>query len=146
MVWECSHTGGHRFAPTGVLLPHGQGFARLSGWSAVASLDAASRDEMPPELMGGPHDRGRSHLSAPGQAAESHVRAQIAEPVLLALSTTAAPRAGRENAWACRVSHVDGRHWDVVAVRSPAGDDLPESCGKEPVPRWQWSILSETGR
>ena len=145
-VWECSHTGGHRFAPTGVLLPHGQGLARLSGRSAVAALDAASADEVPFELMGGSHDRGRSHLSAPGQAAESHVRAQIAEPVLPALSTTAALRADREDTWACRVSHVDGRHWDVVAVRSPAGDDLPESCGKEPVPRWQWSILSDTGR
>ncbi|HEY5249110.1 MAG TPA: sucrase ferredoxin, partial [Dermatophilaceae bacterium] len=32
-VWECSHTGGHRFAPTGVLLPHGQTLGRLSGTS-----------------------------------------------------------------------------------------------------------------
>jgi hypothetical protein len=145
-VWECSHTGGHRFAPTGVLLPHGQTFGRLSGRLAVAALDAATRSEIPSELMGATHDRGRSHLSAPGQAAESLIREQVPEPRLLALSTTATPRPGQDNAWQCRVSHLDGRFWDVVAVRSPTGDDLPESCGKDPVPRWQWSVLSDFGR
>ena len=42
-VWECSHTGGHRFAPTAVLLPHGQTWARLSTAQAVSALDAAAR-------------------------------------------------------------------------------------------------------
>jgi hypothetical protein len=142
-VWECSHTGGHRFAPTGVLLPHGQAFGRLSGRLAVAALDAAARSQVPAELMGWAHDRGRSHLSAPGQAAESLVREQLPEPSLLALSTTVTPLPHQENAWACRVSHVDGRNWDVVALRSPTGDELPQSCGKDPVPAWQWSALSD---
>jgi len=140
-VWECSHTGGHRFAPTGVLLPLGQTFARLSGTSAVAAIDAATNGEVPTELLGSAYDRGRSHLSPPAQAAESMVRQQIQEPILHALSTTAAPQPGRENAWQCRVSHVDGRHWDVIAVRESGGDDRPESCGKAPVPTWQWSLL-----
>jgi hypothetical protein len=128
-----------------VLLPHGQTFARLSGPSAVAAIDAAARGEIPTELLGTTYDRGRSHLTAAGQAAESIVRQEIQEPRLLALSTTASPRADQENAespWQCRVSHVDGRHWDVVAVRGPRGDDLPESCGKAPVPTWQWSVFS----
>ena len=145
-VWECSHTGGHRLAPTGVLLPHGQAFGRLSGRSAVAAVDAAMCDEVPTELMGATYDRGRSHLTAPGQAAESVVRQQIREPSLLALSTTTTPRPGQVNAWQCRVSHVDGRHWDVVAVRGPSGADLPESCGREPVPIWQWSVVNDFGR
>ena len=145
-VWECSHTGGHRLAPTGVLLPHGQTFGRLSGRSAVAAVDAAVRDEIPTELLGATYDRGRSHLTAPGQAAESVVRQQIQEPSLLALSTTTTPRPGQENAWQCRISHVDGRHWDVVAVRGPSGADLPESCGKKPVPTWQWSVVNDFGR
>jgi hypothetical protein len=145
-VWECSHTGGHRFAPTGVLLPHGQTFARLSGLSAVLAVDAATRGEVPAELMGTAYDRGRSHLTPPAQAAESVVRQQIQEPSLLALSTTAAPHTGQGNAWDCRVSHVDGRHWDVVSVRGSGGQDRPESCGKAPVPTWQWSVLSGFGR
>jgi hypothetical protein len=145
-VWECSHTGGHRFAPTGVLLPHGQTFGRLSGTTAVAALDAATREEVPTQLMGAAFDRGRSHLGAAGQAAESMVRQQIQEPRLLALSTTAAPRPDQANAWQCQVSHVDGRRWDVVAVRGSRRDDLPESCGKAPIPTWQWSVVNGFGR
>ena len=141
-VWECSHTGGHRFAPTGVLLPHGQTFARLRPESAVAVLDAAARREIPATLLGTAYDRGRSHLDAPGQAAESSVRQQIQETSLFALSTaTALPRPGRKNAWTCRVTHLDGRHWDVVAVREPCEDERPESCGKAPVPTWTWSCI-----
>jgi hypothetical protein len=145
-VWECSHTGGHRFAPTGVLLPHGQTFGRLSAASAVAVLDAAMRAEVPTQLLGAMYDRGRSHLAAPGQAAESIVRQQIHEASLLALSTTSTPRPGQENTWQCRVNHIDGRHWDVEAVRSPSGDDRRQSCGAEPVPAWQWSVVNGSGR
>ena len=142
-VWECSHTGGHRFAPTGVLLPHGQTFGRLTGASAVAVVDAGVLGEVPTALLGAMNDRGRSHLPAAGQAAESMVRQRIHEASLLALSTTATPRPDRENTWQCRVSHLDGRHWDVEAVRGHSGADLAESCGKEPVPVWQWSLVSD---
>ena len=145
-VWECSHTGGHRFAPTGVLLPHGQTLARLSVASAVAVVDAAAGGELPVELLGAAYDRGRSHLTPPAQAAESVVRQQIQEPTLLALTTKSVPHATRVNAWCCRVSHIDGRRWDVVAVRSSGGEDRPESCGGMAVPTWQWSVLSGVGR
>jgi hypothetical protein len=144
-VWECSHTGGHRFAPTGVLLPDGQTFGRLTGAAAVAVVDAAGVGEVPDRLLGAMYDRGRSHLPPAGQAAESMVRQQIHETSLLALSTTATPRPGRENTWQCRVSHIDGRHWDVDAIRSHGGDDLAESCGKAPVPLWQWSLVNGFG-
>jgi hypothetical protein len=145
-VWECSHTGGHRFAPTGVLLPFGQTFARLGATFAVAAIDAATRGQVPAELLGTAYDRGRSHLPPPAQAAESIVRQQINEPDLLALQTTASPHPARESAWNCRVSHVDGRRWDVVAVLRSGGEDRPESCGKLAKPTWQWSILSGSGR
>jgi len=144
-VWECSHTGGHRFAPTGILLPHGQTLARLSSATAVAVVDAAARGELPVEMLGAAYDRGRSHLTPPEQAAESVVRQQIQEPTLLALTTKAVPHASRTNAWCCRVSHIDGRRWDVVAVRSSGGEDRPESCGGMAVPTWQWSVLSGVG-
>jgi hypothetical protein len=145
-VWECSHTGGHRFAPTGVLLPHGQTYGRLTVASAVAAVDAAAVGEVPAMLLGAMNDRGRSHLHAAGQAAESMVRQRIHEASLLALSTTTTPRPDQENAWQCRVSHVDGRHWDISAERSHGGEDLALSCGQDPVPVWQWSLVSEFGR
>ena len=140
-VWECSHTGGHRFAPTGILLPYGQALAHLTPTSAVAALDAAADGELPEELHGPAYDRGRSHLAPPAQAAESLVRQQIRECSLTALSTAAGPHPDQDSAWLCRVAHVDGRQWDVVAVRSSGGGDRPESCGKAAVPSWQWDCV-----
>jgi hypothetical protein len=160
-IWECSHTGGHRFAPTGVLLPFGQTFGRLSVESAISAVDAATRGRVPAELLGASFDRGRSNLTAPEQAAESVVRQRIQETSLSALSTTAERWPAEANpvdpgdpgdpenpvdTWRCRVSHLDGRHWDVVAMRGRGGDDLPDSCGKEPAATWRWSVVSDSGR
>lgn len=41
-VWECTHTGGHRFAPTGVVLPLGQVMGRLTPELGREVLDAAA--------------------------------------------------------------------------------------------------------
>ncbi len=49
-VWEASHTGGHRFAPTGVLLPFGATLARLDPTlclDVLSSADAASCPSAP---------------------------------------------------------------------------------------------------
>lgn len=138
-VWEASHTGGHRFAPTGVLLPHGATFARLDPALATAVLDEADRGRLPVGALGPLHDRGRSPLDPDGQAAESWVRSRFAITGLRELGTTAlAPTADEpgEDAQAGRryaVAHVDGRRW-LVRVDHVGAGELPESCGKAPVP------------
>ena len=137
-VWEVTHTSGHRFAPTAVLLPHGQTWARLSTELAVAALDAAARGQLPAELLGPVHDRGRSPLTAPAQAAESFVRQQIGEIDLTALSTVPDADNGSAERVRSRVTHRDGRSWDVLATRTAAQGERPDSCGKAPVPSWQW--------
>ncbi len=75
-VWETSHTGGHRFSPTAVLLPWGVTLARLDSRLAVATLDEAAAGRLPRDLLGPQHDRGRSSLPPPAQAAES-ARAEL---------------------------------------------------------------------
>jgi hypothetical protein len=137
-VWECSHTGGHRFAPTAVLLPHGQTWSRLTTELAVAAVDAARRGLVPAALLGPRHDRGRSPLPAPAQAAESFVRQLIGEVDLTALSTEAGPHGPDPDRWHCTVTHRDGRSWDVLAVRASGYGERPDSCGKAPVPTRQW--------
>jgi hypothetical protein len=127
-VWEASHTGGHRFAPTGVLLPHGQTLARLDTALAVAAVDAADADRLPTGLLGPAHDRGRSALDPDAQAAEAHVRAVTGETGLSALSTT--PDASGPGRYAVR--HRDGRWWRLRVERTEVGV-LPESCGKSAV-------------
>lgn len=130
-VWEVSHTGGHRFAPTGVLLPWGQTFARLDESAADWVLGASVTGHVPVELLGPIHDRGRSSLAPPAQCAESHVRAAIGETRLAALTTTApTPAADADGAHEVVVSHADGRAWQVRVVRRAAGRRRPESCGK----------------
>jgi hypothetical protein len=131
-VWETSHTGGHRFSPTAVLLPWGVTLARLDARLAVATLDAAIEGELPRDILGPQHDRGRSSLAPPAQAAESAVRAQIGETVIEALTTTL--RAGGDTMWEATVRHADGRSWPAVVRRSePSGLRAP-SCGKAPEP------------
>ncbi|HET8600272.1 MAG TPA: sucrase ferredoxin [Segeticoccus sp.] len=139
-VWECSHTGGHRYAPTGVLLPHGQTLARLDRARAVQVVDRAAEGELPQGAVGSAYDRGRSALAPPGQAAESHVRALLGETSLTALSTTLKP-AG-EDTWRAEVAHRDGRRWQVDIHRETGPEELPASCGKAagPVVRWQLSL------
>ncbi len=72
-VWECSHTGGHRFAPVGIMLPTGYTYGRLSEPSALAAyLSLAGRSI--PSLHG---LRGRSTDSPVEQAAEVAVRVAL---------------------------------------------------------------------
>ncbi|MDV3220896.1 sucrase ferredoxin [Intrasporangium sp.] len=130
-VWEVSHTGGHRFAPTAVLLPWGQGFARLDEATAGWILSASDTGHVPRELLGRLHDRGRSPLSAPEQAAESEVRELIEETRIGAL--WAVPGVVDEHEPVIAVAHEDGRSWRVRVRRHRVGRQRPESCGKAPV-------------
>lgn len=79
-VWECSHTGGHRFAPTGVVLPLGQVVGRLTVDLGREVLDAAASGRFAVGSLAEEHDRGVSHLPPREQAAMSWVRAMRAKP------------------------------------------------------------------
>jgi hypothetical protein len=130
-VWEVSHTGGHRFAPTAVLLPWGQTLARLDDRTAEWVLGASETGHLPVELLGGLHDRGRSSVAGPAQCAESHVRAETRETRLAAL--WAGDPTELDDGWEVVVTHDDGRRWRVGVTRVPTGLSRPESCGKRPV-------------
>lgn len=122
-VWEVTHTSGHRFAPTSVLLPGGYLHGRLL--DAATVLDAADRGEL--ELTG---VRGRTCWSPAGQVAEMTVR-DLAE--VRALDALTVEEAG--SIW--RVRHRDGRSWDVTVEQYDEGLSL-DSCGKQPTPVRRW--------
>jgi hypothetical protein len=136
-VWEASHTGGHRFAPTGVLLPHGATLARLDTALAVDALDAAVADQLPTALLGEHHDRGRSSLEPGAQAAESHVRTLTGETSLTALTAASTTTSGPDEAARFTVEHRDGRRWLVQVSRTEVAA-LPESCGKAAITVSAW--------
>lgn len=65
-MWRTSHTGGHRFAPTGIHFPHGTTWASLT-----AELTAAIVEQSVPTHGLGPHYRGNLGISGrPAQIAE----------------------------------------------------------------------------
>jgi len=115
-VWEVTHTSGHRFAPTAVLLPFGTLHGRLT--SGTVLLEAAARGET---VLAG--SRGRSTWPAAGQVAELAVRELIGELALDALVVEGDV-----------VRHRDGRAWHVATELRETGVERAESCGKPLVP------------
>ena len=134
-VWECSHTGGHRFSPTGVLLPWGRALARMNERTATDVLVHAERGRLPVEMLGPWHDRGASALAPQLQVGESSVRALIGESDLEALA--AFSRGPRE----VGVAHRDGRQW-LVHLSVMEGGRRRNSCGEpeEPARTWKAAV------
>ncbi len=136
-VWETSHTGGHRFAPTGVLLPSGVTLARVDAPDVLAALDAAALGELPAHLLGPRHDRGRSALPPTEQAAESAVRALTRTVGLNAVRVSDSADVGAGTR--VRVDHAvlgEAAASTTVLVRQTSRrPDRRVSCGKEPEPQ-----------
>jgi hypothetical protein len=130
-VWEVTHTSGHRFAATTVLLPSGVLHGRVL--DATGLLATARRGQV--VLTG---YRGRSTYSAGAQVAEDHVRRT--EGILGLDDLEVVPEV---DAWTVR--HRDGRQW-WVAVSSSSSGERPESCGKDakPVKRYTARTVSSS--
>lgn len=122
-VWESSHTKGHRFAPSMLLMPWNYSFGRLNAEATAALLTAAQRGE-----FFHPGNRGRGTLDARGQVAELAVAEQLigmGETVRLAqLQVDVHPGA-------TVVTHPDGRIFEVE-LEQHAIDGVISSCGDEP--------------
>jgi hypothetical protein len=129
-VWEVTHTSGHRFAPTTVLLPSGSLHGRVL--DAAPLLEAETDGRV--DLTG---FRGRSTWPPPGQVAEDHVRRQFDMTGLDDLQVAALG-----DDW--RVTHRDGRIWTVIVSAYEEGT-RPESCGKEskPVTRFRVALVED---
>lgn len=118
-VWEITHTSGHRFAPTTVLLPSGHLHGRVLDGAGL--LEATDRGELVLDTW-----RGRSSWPADGQAAEDLVRRDHG---VLGLHDLAVASDGPH--WL--VTHSDGRSWRVQ-VESREDGERAESCGKAAAP------------
>ena len=120
-VWETTHLGGHRLAPTALLLPWGYSYARL---------DPSLGDQVLAEAAGGrwvaERLRGRSSWSRDGQVAEVVARETWAARDLEDIADV------RPDSGAVQVHHRDGRVVTVDVTATP-GPTRPESCAKAPV-------------
>ncbi|HEU4512337.1 MAG TPA: sucrase ferredoxin [Nocardioidaceae bacterium] len=138
-VWEVTHTSGHRFAPTAVLLPAGTLHGRLDVAGAGELLRAAERGAT---LIEG--SRGRSTWPAAAQAADLAVREEEGVLDLDALEVVSHDPVG-EGTWLTGLRHSDGRAWHVT-VEARESEDLvrAESCGKALKPMAWFARVTDT--
>jgi Sucrase/ferredoxin-like len=116
-VWECSHLGGHRFAPTALVLPTGYLYSRLDVATAVHARKAAELGEVETALC-----RGRAAWPTAGQVADLAVRMATGIRCADALTVTGTTVHGR-----------DGAAWRVD-VRERVSAPHPASCGAAALP------------
>ncbi|MEU6590396.1 sucrase ferredoxin [Streptomyces sp. NPDC046881] len=121
-VWEVTHLGGHRFAPTVLVLPYGYAYGRAEAHTVKEALHGVQEGRLVVEGC-----RGCSAWERPGQAAELAVRSAAGEyrtGVLSVVRTAgAAPR------WEVTVVHADGRRWRVTVAQGASLPPRQESCG-----------------
>jgi len=146
-IYEISHLGGHRFAPTALLLPAGIMYGRLDVESTRTVLSSAWSGQCLPESM-----RGRTSLPAYAQAAEIAVR--MSEKILGsdALDVVAirngktlptAMVAQPADADVIEVRHQDGRTW-TTALRLDELHPRPTSCGGDLEEARSWTVTAIT--
>lgn len=131
-ILTSTHLGGHRFAPTALLLPWGVLHGRLDHDSLLQVLHDARAGRTPEWSL-----RGHSTLAAPAQVAEVHARAATGYQGLAPLAVDVTISGEHASA----VVHVPGAGQVRVALRRDVPDVLP-SCGKQPEPTARWVVLS----
>lgn len=122
-IWEADHLGGHRFAPTALVLPTGYMYGRLDTPIATAAIDAAARGRVVTKQA-----RGRSTWSRPGQAADLALRTELQEFGADAVRVVGEQRLDGERWNVDLVS--DEMRYRVLVEESAAAEARPESCGK----------------
>lgn len=148
-IWECSHIGGHRFAPVMLTLPSGAVHGRLDLDSAREVIQRAVSHEVVLDRL-----RGLSGFTPPFQVAAIEVMGteQVARDdqldVLRVIDGRAVPvKPGHapddgSDCVEAEVRHVDGRAWRATMKPLPLEAPRIESCDKEPVTGVTWECVS----
>jgi hypothetical protein len=122
-IRRTSHTGGHRFAPTAIVLPEGTSWGFLN---ATLTEGVVNRTGSTAALL--PHYRGCTGLgSAPAQALEAAVLGRVGWALLDAPRRVEATEGGADT----YELHVGGGEQQVWRARVQAGRRLPVPvCGE----------------
>ena len=149
-IWECSHTKGHRFAPSMMLFPWAYFYGRLNSRAAQDVYSYALQDKL---FL--PGNRGRGIFTSQQQVAEIAVLEKIFDqgetprPGVLTVAAAAADAAATsvepapqgQGAEKLLVTHRDGRGWLVALEQREASGVIP-SCGDQPKTAQVWVATS----
>jgi hypothetical protein len=128
LVWQCSHTGGHRFAANVIGLPLGVMLGRVEPHEAPEVVTLLRDGRVPLARY-----RGRSLYDAPEQAAEVAVR------LARGIDRVDDLRAVRgDEAW-IEFETADGTRTEAWVTERP-GPVIPKSCGAEPEPTTAYTV------
>jgi len=117
-VFAVSHLGGHRFAPTALVLPTGYTYGRLDPTSAAAIFAGAAAGVITTDRC-----RGRSTWSQRGQVAELAVRETTGLRAPDALTVV------DDSADTVQVATATGERWAVDVEAVEVDTTRPVSCG-----------------
>lgn len=124
-VWETTHTGGHRFAATAVVLPDGLSLGRLDTVDAVGTATDLAHGVLPPGLL-----RGRCAVPRPVQAAEAALRTELGATARHGVLPVG-HHAG-DGGTTVALLDVAGARWTATVTTSPASPARPVSDGAAP--------------
>jgi hypothetical protein len=124
-AWQCTHIGGHRFAATGLALPYGAGYGRLTPEAGAAFIAAHRAGRLLLE-----HYRGRACYPAPAQAADYFLRAETGTLELDAFRLAGTSAHGGR--WTVDfVERQTGERLAVGVAAAPERLAIYESCSAE---------------
>ena len=147
-VWESSHTKGHRFAPSMILLPSNYSFGRLTSDEAARMLDGARQKRLTFH-----NNRGRGTLTPPAQVAELEVARRLLgdgiEPQLNDFSTQQvdsrvekSPEGEKLKLPQAEVQHFPSGRRFRVDLEQTKPIEVVASCGDAPKKQRGWQAFS----
>ncbi len=135
-VWQTSHLGGHRFAPTMLVLPEGILYGRLDGETVLSTIRSHDNGSL------GPLDcmRGNVQWSSEAQAADIALRKKYGIDAKDRL-TFVKEVSGQDTSHKRFVFSIPGIGCRNVAVSAKMCDKMrAASCGAQPKPLQKWVV------
>lgn len=120
-VWQCSHIGGHRFAPTGLFFPHGICYGRMNPDHIPSMVEAYRSGHLSMEYL-----RGRVCYRAPVQAADYLLRARLGITAIDALTLIDATAVGPD-LWDIQFA-VNGKKHSIRLEKYSTDTEIFTSC------------------
>jgi len=123
-LWECSHIGGHRFAPTVLILPDGLILGNASAADVLHAVEGQPRAET---------IRGRSYLHPAAQAAQVAMLGDLPYSQLTTVDLTLT---------GSQATVTLNQVWEVHLEQVEHLQPSPASCNGEPDRRTCWLVTS----
>jgi hypothetical protein len=142
-VWQTTHLGGHRFAPTMLTLPDGVMHGRLSVENAAEFLAAWQQGKIIPDNY-----RGQARYEPVVQAADYFLRQETGETAVSAYHYVSYQNGTDSERRVQFVDHDGAIHEVIVGVETAVPETLLASCGKpqvKPISQYTYLAHSVTG-